>query len=157
MTAEAVRWRNGGSTDGCLTQPSGGDEAEATVGEEMSPGCTRNLSCLVCQRTGTARSSWHLRDGVVWKMVVIDGGLLVVVTAGGGCSPFFSPLSLFKGFLPTVCSPATALSQWSTPLQRLSLLVFSSMQVPKAMVIFSNVRSSPCKIRMKQVKFGDEK
>ena len=39
-----VRWSGGGSADGCLTQPSGGDEVGATVGEAVLPGRTRNPS-----------------------------------------------------------------------------------------------------------------
>ena len=73
------RLEDGGLIGGCLTQSLGGDEAEATAGEATSPGCTRNPSRLACRRTGTARSSWSLRDGVLRKKWWSAAALTVVV------------------------------------------------------------------------------
>ena len=102
------RMDDGGLTDGYLTQPSGGDEAEATVGEETLPGRTKNPSRLACQRTGMARSSWRLRDGVVWKKVVIGGGLLVILPLEGGDQFLFLKASFQRSALLQRLSPATA-------------------------------------------------
>ena len=113
------RMDDGGLTDGCLTQPSSGDEAEATAGEEMLHGCTRNPSRLACQRTGTARSSWRLRDGVVWKKVVFGGGLLVVVTDPPPRQKVVLVLkTLSNGSLPLLMTSQTTLCSLSSAPRR---------------------------------------